>query len=94
MTSPHITNIVDTPPVCDCCERKVRERNSKPFLLGCDAMLCKDCWYWWYDEAWKNSDDIKKGVWEKHGEFGGEANLTAILMKRLESADLNKGAGI
>lgn len=36
-------------PVCQCCYTASKEVSSKPFLLGCDHQLCKQCWYNWYD---------------------------------------------
>lgn len=76
------TRELDQPPVCDCCERKVRETSSKPVLIGCDAMLCKDCWYEWYDSGECDPVKLGKRVRDTKGVHGGEANLTEIYERR------------
>lgn len=62
-------------PICDCCERSVRKKGSKPILAGCDDMLCQDCWYAWYDMNITDKKALKAYVIDKHGMTGGAANL-------------------
>ncbi len=76
------TVVLDEPPVCDCCERQVMSTSSRPFLLGCDAMLCTDCWYEWYDGDCSNEDGsgrcpirMKENVLREHGRWGGHAGI-------------------
>ena len=76
------TTVLDCPPVCDCCERMVMETSSKPVLLGCDAMLCTDCWYEWYDGdcstedgSGRSSERIKENVLRECGRWGGHAGI-------------------
>lgn len=63
------------PPTCDCCRRLVKEKSSKPILLGCDAMLCKDCWFAWYDGGTTDPEEIRLNVLREHGEYGGQSGL-------------------
>lgn len=74
--------MLEEPPVCYCCERNVKETSSKPILIGCDAMLCKDCWYEWYDSGEVDPAKIGKKVIETKGMLGGEANLISIYKKQ------------
>lgn len=82
--------VKNEPPVCDCCERKVKETSSRPVLIGCDAMLCKDCWHEWYDSGITEVESLKAAVRKRHGEFGGEADLSEVYGRRAN----NLGAGI
>lgn len=65
---------VNDPPVCECCHRKVHETFSKNICT--ESNICRDCFYEWYEGGSTDPEVIKVGVWKKHGEFGGEANLS------------------
>jgi hypothetical protein len=70
----------DSPPRCECCRRLVKETSARPLLLGCDDMLCKDCWCEWYDGDSTNPQRIGEQVRRKFGKHGG----TALLMSEVD----------
>lgn len=58
------------------------ETSSKPILIGCDAMLCTDCWYEWYDGdcstedgSGRSSEKIKANVLRECGQWGGHGGI-------------------
>lgn len=80
---------VEMPPVCECCERYVIATSSNMWLNG--HGLCSDCKFEWYEGAGyedgkQNPTLIKAAVLEKHGQFGGAANLTEALLEMLKEA--------
>jgi len=57
-----ITKIMKTKPKCDVCDRRVLETSSRPILIGCDDMLCRECWLAWYDSGIVNKKKLKNYV--------------------------------
>lgn len=69
-------------PVCGCCDRKVRQTKWLKIVSDERRMLCNDCLHEWYDGGHDgDSEKIKAGVLSTHGQFGGEANLTELLLE-------------
>lgn len=66
----------DIMPICDCCGRGVKEKSSKPILIGCNDMLCKDCWHEWYDGGFNNPLKLKKHVINKFGQYGERGGVS------------------
>lgn len=67
---------VADPPVCECCERKVWETAIRP-LMSKTVAVCTDCFRAWYEHGETDPRLLNELVWKIHGEFGGQANLTA-----------------
>lgn len=80
--NPAVTKVrIPLPPVCDICERRVTFVSSKR-ILGTSDQLCRDCWHQWYDPDFGHDntrEGIKEATLNKHGRFGGEADLTEQL---------------
>lgn len=66
--------ILDEPPTCDCCERRVKETAIRPVMCP-DSHLCRDCFYEWYENGLIDSITVKEAVWKHRGQFGGEADI-------------------
>jgi hypothetical protein len=79
-----MTAATPEPPVCDCCGRKVIKTRWLSIVSDNKTMLCDDCLDEWYDGGHDgNTEKIKAGVLEKYGQYGGSANLTEILLKKV-----------